>query len=156
MNVKRIVFPTDFSHAAMAAFPFAVALARDSKAELLIVHVIEPGESFPFGDLTKCNTPEESQAYLWKKLREIVPHHASLTIQHVLLDGVSAKEIVQLASDKQADLIIMSTHGRTGMRHVMMGSVAEKVVQHARCPVLTFRPFMTSTILGNEPINGTT
>jgi universal stress protein A len=138
MNINRILFPTDFSHTGDAALNMATALARDSQASLLIVHVEEPPVAYGGGEMY-YGMPEPALDEIKRMLAEVKPTDPSVPFDHRLVTGDPASAIVKLANEEQVDLIIMGTHGRTGLRRLLMGSVAEAVVRRAPCPVLTYR-----------------
>ena len=134
MYAKRILFPTDFSEASQAAFDHAVSLARDTGATLLIAHVEEP--PLPYGEAIMA-LPERVDEELRQQLECIVPD--AVPCEHRLLIGDPAGEIVRLAELEHVDLIVMGTHGRTGLSRLILGSVAEAVVRRAACAVYTVR-----------------
>lgn len=137
--IKRIVVPVDFTNFSSRAADYAVMLARRFKARIVLVHVIEPftydiNESMWVVDHYTAlkaigdRLLTQQQKVLGKK---------GVTAQAVLLQGRPSYEIVEEARKRRADLIVMGTHGRTGLEHVVLGSVAERVVRLAACPVLT-------------------
>jgi nucleotide-binding universal stress UspA family protein len=142
---RTILVPADFSERSRGAFRMACSLARDEATRLVVVHVVEPppvmyGElgmpvSVDFGDLLDRES-------LTRQLRETyVPDHA-VRAEYQVREGVPAEEILQLAEETDSRLIVMGTHGRTGLGRLLAGSVAEAVMRRARCPVLTVRsPF---------------
>jgi len=137
----KILFPTDFSTMGQAAFEMAMSLARDRGAKLLIVHVQEPpiaygGGEFYFG----VDEPERQD--LVKMLKEIVPGDG-VGYEHRLLVGDPASAIVEAAQREGVAMIVMPTHGRTGLLRLLMGSVAEEVVRKATCPVVTVKAAAT-------------
>ncbi len=139
MEIKKILFPTDFSHSSDAALSLATSLARDTGAKLLIAHVEEPPVAYGGGEMY-YGIPEPVEEDLRKMLKEVVPTDATVPYEHHLVTGDPSAAIVRLAKDEDVDLIVMGTHGRTGLLRMLMGSVAEAVVRRAPCPVLTFRP----------------
>ena len=138
MKADKIVVPTDFSHCGDAALRLAASLARDTGAKLLIVHVEEPPLAYGGGEMY-YGVPEPATEDLQRMLERVVPPDANVTYEHRLISGEPASAIVQLAEDEKADLIVMATHGRTGLTRLLMGSVAEAVVRRAPCPVLTYK-----------------
>jgi nucleotide-binding universal stress UspA family protein len=138
MHAKKILFPTDFSHTGDAALQYATMLARDSGATLLIVHVEEPPMAYGGGEMY-YGIPEPDSEALRKMLVSVKPTDPSVKFEHRMITGDPADSIARLAEDEHADLIVMGTHGRTGLGRLVMGSVAESVVRHAKCPVLTFK-----------------
>ncbi len=145
VNFNRIIFPTDFSPAAEAAFETAQQLARDSHAVLYIIHVLEPATVAPAPVIPPVATDgvplpgniAEIARLAREQLEEVVPSDKSLRYEHRLLEGDPVYEIPKLAEELNSDLIVVGTHGRTGLSRLLMGSVAEGVVRHANCPVLT-------------------
>lgn len=146
---RKIIYPTDFSLAAAAVFDMAQRLARDSDSLLLIVHVVEPVAAATPGTVappvtlggTNLSDTQQQQAMdeAHEELRKIVPNDPSIRFEHRLIEGLASEAILSLVEEEQADLIIMGTHGRTGLKRLLMGSVAEKIVRYASCPVLTLR-----------------
>jgi nucleotide-binding universal stress UspA family protein len=139
MKLERIIFPFDFSELSRSSLPLAKSLARDSTATLAIVYVHEPpvgllAEGIPVASL---DVDKES---LKRDLKHAVPADPDFSCEYHILVGSPAAEIVRFAKENKADLIVMSTHGRRGLSHLLMGSVAEAVVRQALCPVLTMKP----------------
>jgi nucleotide-binding universal stress UspA family protein len=134
------LFPTDFSTAAEAGLAEAETLAKARGATLLILHVQEPMMAFDcalyYGPL------EPATETLDRLLHEVTPSDPTIRVQHRLSMGDPATEIVRVANEEKVDLIVMGTHGRTGFSRLLMGSVAEQVVRHAPCPVLTYKASM--------------
>jgi nucleotide-binding universal stress UspA family protein len=140
---RRILFATDFSSASARAFDQAVELARTAGAELLIVHVHQPSQLFPTDVAVSPAVYEE----LEEKLREgaqaslagLVAEagRRGLRAQALLLTGFADQAIGEAARDRQADLVVVGTHGRTGVRRFLLGSVASRVITVAPCPVMT-------------------
>ena len=138
MSMKKILFPTDFSTASDAALVHAENLAKQSSAELLILHIEEPPLAYGGGELY-YGLPEPSSKRILKMLSDVCPSDPQLSFEHRLVMGDPATEIVRIAEEEQAELIVLGTHGRTGLSRILMGSVAEAVVRHAPCPVLIYR-----------------
>jgi nucleotide-binding universal stress UspA family protein len=138
MNFKKIVFATDFSPASESALSYASALARDSGATLVITHIEELPLSYPGGEMMFVQ-PDYPNPVLQKMLEAVLPTDPVVPYEHHLRLGAAADEIVRLAQELDAGLIVIGTHGRTGLRRVLMGSVAEAVMRRATCPVLTIR-----------------
>jgi len=139
LPINHILCPTDFSDRALAAFHLAGALARDHRASLTVLHIREvPTVAFAeFGAVPPPEMP--SRAEVMEKLEDYEPPDEAIHVEHVTADGVPAEEIVRLAEERHCDLIVMGTHGRTGLGRLMMGSVAEEVMRRAPCPVLTLK-----------------
>jgi nucleotide-binding universal stress UspA family protein len=138
MNAHKILYPTDFSTMGQTALEMATALARDRGAKLLIVHVEEPPVAYGGGELY-YGIDEPNRQELQRMLSEVVPTDPSVGYEHRLLIGSPASAIVHLAEKEGVDMIVMPTHGRTGLLRLLMGSVAEEVVRKAKCPVLTVK-----------------
>lgn len=138
MQVKKILFPTDFSHCSDAALPVATSLARDSGATLLIVHAEEPPMAYGGGEMY-YGIPDPVTEDLRNMLKKVVPADPSVPYEHHLVVGDPATSISELAKSQGADLIVMGTHGRTGLRRLLMGSVAEAIVRRAPCPVFIMK-----------------
>ena len=141
---RRILHPTDFSRASAPALRRAVALARACRAPLVLVHVMTPPSPFigegtlpsSYADLlilARRSARRRLTAALARVRRKRVRARA------IFAEGLPADEILRAARRTRADLIVMGTHGRTGVSRVFMGSVAERVVRESRCPVLTVR-----------------
>jgi universal stress protein A len=136
MDAKKILVPTDFSDCSAEALEYATALARESGGTLLIVHAAEP--LVPFGgDEMYYGLLEADYHEIQRLLNELQPTDPAVTFQRRLLRGntEAAKKIVNYAKAENVDLIVMGTHGRTGLKRLLLGSVAEAVVRHAPCPV---------------------
>ncbi len=144
LPIKRILAPTDFSSASMAAVKAACELARHFEAELELLYVVPPIPTLP-ADMSYTfdvpNYTDSLQQAAEEKLAEVVTDQVSSGIpaRHGIAFGDPAAEIVRKATEDQVDWIVISTHGLTGWRHLVFGSVAEKVVRTAECPVLTVR-----------------
>ena len=149
MAQKTIVFPTDFSHASDAALQHAEALAKQSAARLLIVHVEEPPLAYGGGELY-YGLPEPSSDRILKMLEDVKPADPKVPFAHRLTMGDPAGEIVRIAADEGAEMIVLGTHGRTGMTRLLMGSVAEAIVRRAPCPVLVYRE-TAEKLAGRKP-----
>lgn len=138
MQAKVIVFPTDFSTLSDAGLQHATALAKDTGARLLILHVEEPPAAYGGGEMY-YGIPEPNQEALRQMLANVKPSDPGVPYEHRLVIGDPATEIVEAAKQVGADMIVMSTHGRTGLGRLLMGSVAEAVVRRSPCPVFTFK-----------------
>jgi len=140
-----ILVPTDFSALSCQAFSWATLLAKVFKARIVIVHVISGRDA---EDLTaQSGNPWESvleredQAMVESFQRCLQSNiDQTVELQTLVKVGAADEKIIETAREKAADLIVMATHGRSGLYHALMGSVAEKVVRQAPCPVLTLRP----------------
>lgn len=137
MKAKKILFPTDFSHAGDAALALATSLARDMSATLVILHVEEPPPAYGGG--MYYGLPDPSTQELERMLREIKPADENVPFEHHLITGDPASGVVRFAETHDVELIVMGTHGRTGFSRLLLGSVAEEVVRRAPCPVLSLK-----------------
>jgi len=138
MNIKRILFPTDFSHTGDAALRFATSLAKESDGRLIIVHVQEAPLAYGGGEMY-YGIPEPTTDELINMLHEIKPTDSSVPVEYRLVTGDPADAVVRLAEDDDVDLIVLGSHGRTGLTRLLMGSVAEAIVRKAHCPVLVYK-----------------
>ena len=138
MTLRKILFPTDFSHTGDAALALATSLASERGATLLIVHVEEPPAAYGSGEMY-YGIPDPLTEDLRSMLDNVVPADPAVPYEHRLITGDPASSIVRLAAEEGVELIVMGTHGRTGLMRLLMGSVAEAVVRRAPCPVLTLR-----------------
>jgi nucleotide-binding universal stress UspA family protein len=143
MEIRRILAPTDFSEPSKQAIAYAFELAQTSEAKLVLLHVVEPVDypmrSYPHLVTTMMDYLER-QAHL--DLAQMLPEAQDVKVEVVrrVVRGIPYRTIVEVAEAENVDLIVMATHGRTGLSHLVMGSVAERVVRTAPCPVLTIRP----------------
>lgn len=138
MSERKILFPTDFSHTGDSALELATTLARERGAKLLIVHVEEPPAAYGAGEMY-YGMPDPVTDDLRKMLEQVAPPDPQVPCERRLITGDPATAIASLAQDEGVELIVMGTHGRTGLMRLLMGSVAEAVVRRAPCPVLTLR-----------------
>ena len=138
MNAHKILFPTDFSTLGEAALDLATSLARDRGAKLLIVHVEEPPMAYGGGEMY-YGIEEPDRQELMRMLSQVLPTDPAVGYEHRMVLGSPATAIVHLAEKEGVEMIVMPTHGRTGLLRMLMGSVAEEVVRKAKCPVLTVK-----------------
>src|SRR5262245_13609228 len=139
-KVKKILAPTDFSELSKRGVRYALELARDSSAEVIVYHVIDLGEEQP--DVRTPYGPyhdmlQDNRRVLDKFLNEGFADCIDLVeVRRVVEFGRTFKNIVEIADQENVDVIVMATHGRTGLEHIILGSVAEKVVARSSRPVL--------------------
>jgi nucleotide-binding universal stress UspA family protein len=147
IEIGKILCPVDFSERSDYALQFAVSLAQMFKAQLEILHVLQPPMPFGAGseglgsaieEIDMEPVKQQCEAQLARMVESVRGDYADVEGHHAV--GVPFVEIVKRAREKRADLIVMGTHGRTGLAHVLIGSVAERVVRKAPCPVLTVKP----------------
>jgi universal stress protein A len=133
--IQHILCPTDFSETAARAVKYAESLAMETGAELSLVHSFDIPATWT---LQGQSHPRDQR--LEKQLDEVLAGSSLGTKLHRLLHaGMPGEVICWTAQDRKCDLIVMGTHGRTGLKHLLFGSVAEYVLRHARCPVVTIR-----------------
>lgn len=146
IQLRRILLPTDFSAVSLHAVGYARSFAESYNAELHLLHVVDEAyaywmvmgpNSLPAGpppeDLVEASTKE-----LTRFAAEQFPAAKFPLVAHVAL-GRPFLEIINYAKEKEIDLIVLCTHGRSGLKHALLGSVTERVVRKAPCPVLTIR-----------------
>jgi nucleotide-binding universal stress UspA family protein len=146
MDIKRILFATDFSEASEPALRVAASLARDNRAKLILLHASQT-EDYPVGELfDEDPQPPRDEMERLEKIASRVDNIES-ECRWVHCEGShEADVIVEAAAKANADMIVVGTHGRHGLSHLVMGSVAEKVVREAPCPVLSVRQTKPSTV----------
>jgi nucleotide-binding universal stress UspA family protein len=147
MNIRSILLPTDFSECGNYALSYAASLARTFGASILCVHVIEPvvptvgysgiSEPLPMADI--ADQLEDSAERELPKFAEC-EECSGLAVEELIVHGEAASEIVRVAKERSVDLIVVSSHGRTGLGRILFGSTAEAIVRHAPCPVLVVKP----------------
>jgi len=147
LEIHSILFPTDFSECGNFALSYAASLARTFNAKIICVNVIEPivptvgysgmTEPLPIADI--ADQLEDSAERELPKLAEC-DECAGIEVEELVVHGEAASEIVRVAREHHVDLIVISSHGRTGLGRVLFGSTAEAVVRHATCPVLVVKP----------------
>ncbi len=146
ITLKRILVPTDFSAFSQHAIRYGCEFARRFSAELHLANVVE--DIYPLIPESGISLPPVSQylADLQKSAEQAFQNFPNrewvegLDVKRIVLTGTPFLEIIRYAREHDIDMIVIGTHGRTGLVHVLMGSVAEKVVRKSHCPVLTVRP----------------
>jgi nucleotide-binding universal stress UspA family protein len=143
-QITRIIVPIDFSEYSKKAFRYAVDFAQTFHAELVLVYVVEPivyPADFSFGQVALPSMEHElfdrGQEQLATLIEKDVPK--GIAARSVVRSGKPFVEIIEVAKEEHAELIIIATHGHSGIEHVLFGSTAEKVVRKAPCPVLSIR-----------------
>jgi nucleotide-binding universal stress UspA family protein len=143
--IRRIMHPSDFSTASGAAFTKATELAKANRAQLVLLHVLDTVMPLgPDGYIAPSvyeDIQKSAEAYARKKLAALVARagKAGVRATPMLLEGSAHQGILRAARSKRPDMIVMGTHGRSGLAKIFLGSVAERVVGSAPCPVLTVR-----------------
>ena len=143
ISFKKILCPIDYSDCSAKALRYAAGMALKDSARLYLMHVIDKRVFDYGGPIYEAPATPDSEAVikLEEKLRESIPKEVKgeIQVETLVTMGIPAEEILKAARDNGADVIVMGTHGRTGIAHAVMGSVAENVVRRAPCPVLTVR-----------------
>ncbi|MES2569392.1 MAG: universal stress protein [Verrucomicrobiota bacterium] len=140
LKLKKILVPLDFSTSSEKALRYAVPFAKQFGARVVLLHAIEPlpyptdFTYVPMGEIIPIEPAQKHLADLGRKLVE--PALLDSTLVHI---GIAFELIVDFARKLEVDLIVITTHGYTGFKHVLLGSTAERVVRHAPCPVLVVR-----------------
>lgn len=146
IQLRRILFPTDFSELSLHALTYARSFAEAYKAELHVLHVVDEAYQYwmatapnamPIGP-TPADIAKDAKAELDKFIKKNLSG-VTTPLSSTMIVGRPFLEIIRYARDKEIDLIVLGTHGRGGLSHVLLGSVAEKIVRKAPCPVLTIR-----------------
>jgi nucleotide-binding universal stress UspA family protein len=138
---RKILVPTDFSPHAAEAFRVAHDLAKATGASMVVFHVSRPPAVVSDGDRL-LSAPARAEAKdVWDELRKIQAKDPAVRVEHevIVADRPDAEHILRILQDRGCDLIVMGTHGRTGLRHLLFGSVAEDVVRRAHCPVMVVK-----------------
>jgi nucleotide-binding universal stress UspA family protein len=136
IKLERILIPTDFSECSRQATNYAIELAKRFDAQIYLLHVVEPLPMIPAEFLITAQTEAEKQLRVWLGDE---PNHPAAAAQEIRR-GRPFVQITRYAKENDIDLIVIGTHGHGPLTHVLIGSVAEKVVRKASCPVLTVGP----------------
>jgi len=142
--IKRILIPTDFSEPSVQAFHYTIELNKLLKARLYLLHVIQELTDFSELNLSPAVLPDIYATFeenAWKRLNElesIIP--SDTPYESHVAHGIPFNEIIKFAQSESIDLIVVGTRGKTGLKEILFGSTAEKVIRKATCPVLAVRP----------------
>ena len=153
IQLKNVLLPLDFSEPSLKATEYAVALARRFGASLHLLHVIEdPVVYLPMFESYPLPTRQQFETYAQVRLENWIPDADAegLNIEFHWRHGAPHVEVIDYAEDSSIDLIVMGTHGRGMAGHLLLGSVAEKVVRKAPCPVLTVHHQGHQFVQGND------
>ena len=137
IRIKSLLLATDFSPSCDDALKWATKLAGDLNAKLIILHVEQP--AVLYGEVYCPDLLDHHSRTLMKKLQSIKPPDPKVEFCHRLACGDPATEIINAATEEDADMIVMNTHGRVGIARLLEGSVAESVIRRADCPVVIFK-----------------
>jgi nucleotide-binding universal stress UspA family protein len=143
MNPQTILYPTDYGPTSQAALSSAVELAQQYGSRLIVLHVVETlgPEMVSYGEAEFRPQPESFRKSLWQELHQKVSTiPREIPVEYVLSDGDPTTTILEATDRYHCDFIVMGSHGRTGLNRLLIGSVAEKVVRLAPCPVLVVKP----------------
>ncbi len=144
ITLRQILVPTDFSDHSRQAADYACELAKRFEARIHLLHVVEPltmampSPGAPLPEQLMSNAEEDANNQIEKWLSS--PEEQALSVTRCVRRGAPFLEIIRYANVNNIDLIVMGTHGRSGLKHALIGSVAERVVRKASCPVLSVRP----------------
>lgn len=145
IHFKRILVPIDFSEYSKNALQFSIHFARQFRAELVLIYVVEsiiyPAD-FSFGQVGFPNVEDELRRKGEDEIEKLIKKEIkkSVKARRIIRTGKPFVEITKAANDEKVDLIIIASHGHTGVEHMLFGSTAEKVIRKAPCPVLVLRP----------------
>jgi universal stress protein A len=146
LNFRNIVVPTDFSKLSKTAFEYAKDLAEMTNATVHIIYVMDKNPPFlpnKSSDISEETLMKELEEEAQKQLHECKDNlvvDSEINVTQTLRKGVDYEEIVNFAKEMEENVIIIATHGRTGALHNLLGSVAEKVIRYAKCPVMVIKP----------------
>lgn len=147
LSIKRILVPVDFSEGSRCALRKAVMMAETFDAQIDVLHVWEPSPYVSPSQLVwmsgeSCVFSDRMHAEFEQRVRQLVseeaPEHEA-RINVIVRAGYTSHDILETLRDEHYDLVVMGTHGRTGLSHLILGSVAERIVRMAPCPVMTIR-----------------
>jgi len=138
---RKILVPTDFSPHAQEAFRVAHDLASPTGATVVVFHVFRPPAVVSDGDRLLSAGARGETKDVWEELRKIQAKDPAVRVEHevIVADRTDAEHILRIIQERGCDLIVMGTHGLTGLRHLLFGSVTEEVVRRARCPVMVVK-----------------
>jgi nucleotide-binding universal stress UspA family protein len=156
LHIKTILHPTDFSANSEPAFRLACSLARDYGARLIVLHVAAPPVVFYTPEMFPAPV-EDTRESVRERLLLMKPRSPETPVEHRLSEGEAPGEILRAARETKCDVIVMGTHGRTGLGRLLLGSVAEQVLRRAPCPVVTVKkPLPAPTPAEEAPLAATT
>ena len=136
---RTILHPTDFSPGSAAAFDYACDLAREAGSRLIVLHAFGPAVPVAAEGVILSADLEELRTLAQRELDAIRPADPAVRVERVVREGPTTQTILEAIEEFKPDLLVMGTHGRTGFRRLVLGSVAEEVLRKAPCPVLTVK-----------------
>jgi nucleotide-binding universal stress UspA family protein len=145
-KITKILYPTDFSEASLEARKYAISLAKSTQAKLILMHVVNQKLYSEGLSLARVSAPESLGKELAdeasRQLKMLIPaeDRQGLDWEMTIRSGNPSQEVIRYAKENSVDMIVIGTAGRSGVEHMMFGSVAEKVVRGAHCPVLSVKP----------------
>ena len=140
-KAEKILYPTDFSDCARSVLGYVTSFAAAHKSKLYLLYVYEYQNMPKVDEAPVPDQPDPAKIEEIKSgLTKMVEGVKDIEVELVVAQGHAFNEIIRVSKEINADMIIMATHGRTGFQNILIGSVAEKVVRHAVCPVLTIKP----------------
>jgi nucleotide-binding universal stress UspA family protein len=151
LAIRTILQPTDFSERSAFALGLACSLARDYGARLILLHVAEPPYTVASEGMLVIPPLVDLEPFR-ERLQRLLPSDPKIAVEHRVVPGDPATEILQAAEETHSDVVVLGTHGRTGVARFLMGSVAEQVVRRAPCPVLVVKaPFSLTQQSADAP-----
>jgi nucleotide-binding universal stress UspA family protein len=157
-TIRKILVPTDFSPHADEAFRVAHDLAKSTGASLVVFHVSRPPAVASDGSLGLSTPADVEGNDIWNRLRKIQPTDPAVQVEHevIVADRPDASYILGILQERGCDLIVIGTHGLSGLRHLLFGSVTEDTVRKARCPVMVVKAPVHEAAAPARPIVGQT
>jgi len=146
LNIKNIVVPTDFSELSLSAFKYAKDLAETMDSKIHLITVIDNTPPMlskrekNVAENVRMDSVETKTKRQMTEIAEEMDDYSEIDVVQVIRNGIDYEEIVKYSNECDADLIILATHGRTGVLHTVLGSIAEKVIRYTKRPVLVIHP----------------
>lgn len=141
--LKRILVPVDFSENSKKSLRYAIPLAAQFKASITVIYVVEPAvfpSDFGFGQMSFPDVEKEMYEKAEQELNDLIKDlKSNVVLKAEVKSGIPFVEVTSYADQENIDLIVLATHGRTGVEHILFGSTAEKIIRKAPCPVLVVR-----------------
>src|SRR5262245_5585112 len=150
LALRTLLHPTDFEAHSMHAFWLASALARDYGARLVLLHVVA-APTVVYGEGVVPDNVTALRDAAWARLGTLPTPGGNVRVERRVEEGHAAEATLRVAKEEHADLVVMGTHGRTGLGRLLMGSVAERVLREAECPVLTVKATVSVVEAAPQP-----